>query len=141
MEELAHFIAAQQASYQTALAQVRSGRKQSHWMWYIFPQLNGLGQSGMAKKYVILGMDHAQAYLSHPVLGKRLVEISRAALASPAASALALMGSPDDLKLRSCMTLFAQLPGADPVFSKVLERYFDAVPDPRTLQLLGKKRY
>ena len=137
MKEFEHFLSAQKDSYTTALAEITSGRKQSHWMWYIFPQLAGLGHSEMANRYAIRDLDQARRYLSHPILGKRLLEISRAAYRSPATGPLALMGSPDELKLRSCMTLFSRVAGADPIFEKVLERYFDAVPDPRTLQLLG----
>lgn len=137
MQELEHFLSAQKNSYPIALAEIKSGRKQSHWMWYIFPQLAGLGHSEMASRYAIRDLEQAHCYLSHPILGKRLLEISRAAHSSPATDAAALMGSPDEFKLWSCMTLFSLVPRADPIFEKVLERFFDAAPDARTLELIG----
>lgn len=121
---LKRFISAQQHSYEVALKEIKQGRKQSHWMWYIFPQEAGLGHSEMAKRYAIKDADEAAAYLAHPVLGNRLIEISHAVLMINHKSANEIFGSPDDVKLRSCMTLFASAPNADPVFDKVLEKYF-----------------
>lgn len=135
---LQRFLDAQRADYPAALAEVTAGRKRSHWMWYIFPQVQGLGYSEMAHRYGIAGAAEAAAYLAHPVLGQRLLEISRALLALPGSNATTVMGSPDDLKLRSSMTLFAQVPGADAVFQAVLDKFFGGQPDTKTLQLLGR---
>jgi uncharacterized protein (DUF1810 family) len=101
------FVEAQAHDYDRALAEVRSGRKRTHWMWYVFPQLDGLGSSSMARQYAIKSRAEATAYLAHPLLGPRLIEIAEAAVAIPNRSALDIFGSPDDLKLRSCATLFA----------------------------------
>jgi uncharacterized protein (DUF1810 family) len=135
---LQRFLDAQRADYPTALAELTAGRKRSHWMWYIFPQLQGLGFSDMAHRYGITGAAEAAAYLAHPVLGARLIEISRALLALPGSNATSIMGSPDDLKLRSSMTLFAQVPGADGVFQAVLDKFFGGQADAKTVQLLGR---
>jgi len=132
---LERFIKAQERDYTTALAEIQQGRKSSHWMWYIFPQINGLGYSEMSRHYGIKDMQEAKAYLDHPVLGKRLVSISKALL-DQSGSARSIMGSPDDLKLRSCMTLFSLVPGADPVFEQVLQKFFDGKKDPATLELV-----
>jgi uncharacterized protein (DUF1810 family) len=134
---LQRFLDAQRADYPAALAEITAGRKRSHWMWYIFPQLRGLGYSEMAHRYGITGAAEAAAYLAHPVLGQRLLEISRALLALPGSNATTVMGSPDDLKLRSSMTLFAQVPGADGVFQAVLDKFFGGAADAKTLQLLN----
>ena len=135
---LQRFLDAQANDYQTALAELKAGRKRSHWMWYIFPQLRGLGFSETARYYGINDAAEAEAYLAHPVLGQRLVEISQALLGLAGSDANRIMGSPDDLKLRSSMTLFGALPGAGPVFKQVLDKFFGGAPDPKTLQLLGK---
>lgn len=135
---LNRFLQQQDADYPTALAQVRSGRKESHWMWYIFPQLRGLGQSTVAWYYGIADLGEARDYLAHPVLGPRLREITRAALESGETNAALLFGRPDNMKFRSCMTLFAQVSGDD-LFDRALERFFDGQPDRMTLQLLQKK--
>jgi uncharacterized protein (DUF1810 family) len=135
---LQRFLDAQRADYPTALAELTAGRKRSHWMWYIFPQLRGLGFSDMAHRYGVANAAEAAAYLAHPVLGAQLLEISRALLALPGSNATAIMGSPDDLKLRSSMTLFAQVPGADAVFQEVLDKFFGGAPDAKTLQLLSR---
>ncbi|MDQ8052630.1 MAG: DUF1810 domain-containing protein [Pedobacter sp.] len=121
---LDRFVAAQQRDFHQALAEVKNGRKQSHWMWYIFPQLKGLGQSEMSKFYGLAGLDEASAYLAHPILGKNLIEISNALLDLAQSDALKIFGSPDNLKLRSCMSLFAGLPEAPPVFEKVLQKFY-----------------
>ena len=133
---LQRFLDAQQRDYPTALAEMRAGRKRSHWMWYIFPQLQGLGFSSTAQHYAIRDAAEAQAYLRQPVLGARLVEISNVLLTLPGSNATSLMGSPDDLKLRSSMTLFAQVPAANPVFRAVLDKFFGGEPDEKTLRLL-----
>ncbi|GAA4365263.1 DUF1810 domain-containing protein [Hymenobacter saemangeumensis] len=134
---LQRFLDAQQKDYATALAELKRGYKQSHWMWYIFPQIQGLGFSSTAQYYAIRDAQEAQAYARHPVLGPRLLEISETLLALPNNDANDIMGSPDDLKLRSSMTLFASLPGAHPVFQQVLDKFFRGRPDEKTLGLLG----
>ncbi|WP_244228859.1 DUF1810 domain-containing protein [Mucilaginibacter endophyticus] len=131
------FLDAQQRDYATALAEIKIGRKRSHWMWYIFPQLAGLGYSDIPKRYAIRDREEAIAYLNHPILGKRLSAISQALLILPGNNATQIMGSPDNMKLRSAMTLFALLPDADPVFEAVLKKFFDSEKDPATIQLLS----
>jgi uncharacterized protein (DUF1810 family) len=121
---LDRFIAAQEQTYAQALSEIRAGRKRSHWMWFIFPQLKGLGASSNAHFYGIDDLAEATAYLQHPILGPRLIEISRALLALPGNNATAVMGGPDDMKLRSSMTLFSRVNGADAVFEEVLDKYF-----------------
>ena len=133
---LNRFLDAQATSYEQALSEIKSGRKRSHWMWFIFPQLQGLGYSETARFYAIKDLQEAELYLQHPVLGKRLIEISKAMLALEGKTANQILGNPDDLKLRSSMTLFAALPGADPVFKAVLDKYYEGNEDERTLQLL-----
>ena len=136
MDSLERFVTAQQGAYHRALAEVTAGEKVSHWMWFIFPQLRGLGQSPTARHYGIADRAEAEAYLRHPVLGPRLAEISAAAIAVPNRTANAIFGWPDDLKLRSCATLFAVV-APDTVYTRVLDRFFDGAPDERTLELLG----
>jgi uncharacterized protein (DUF1810 family) len=133
---LQRFVDAQRADYARALAEVRRGRKQSHWMWYVFPQLAGLGHSATAQHYAIRSLDEAKAYLAHPVLGPRLIECCASLLAVEGRSAHEVFGSPDDLKLCSCATLFGEVTPAGSVFEQVLDRYFAGVRDERTLQLL-----
>jgi uncharacterized protein (DUF1810 family) len=135
--DLDRFVAAQKPVYEQALAELRAGNKQSHWMWYIFPQLRGLGFSATAQHYGIQGESEAQAYARHPVLGPRLVRISEALLALADNNATRILGSPDDMKLKSCMTLFAALPQAHPVFQQVLDKFYQGRPDENTLRLLG----
>lgn len=135
-DNLKRFLDAQKRDYATALTEIKSGRKRSHWIWYIFPQIDGLGYSEMSKRYAIKDLPEAIAYLAHPVLGKRLMEIAAVLLELESRNANSVMGSPDDLKLRSSMTLFAQVPGADPVFEAVLKKYFQGEKDKATLQLL-----
>lgn len=137
---LSRFIQAQEQMYPGALSEVRSGHKRSHWMWFVFPQIKGLGSSETAKFYGIADLREAEAYLSHPLLGKRLVEISRALLDIEGKTATAIFGAPDDLKLRSCMTLFLKVPDADPVFIAVLKKYFQGIPDQLTLEILANWR-
>ena len=133
---LQRFEDAHRQDYETALAEIRRGRKTSHWMWYIFPQLKGLGHSPTAQYYGIENLAEAEAFLAHPVLGVHLVEISRALLALETDNADLVFGYPDNLKFRSSMTLFAQIREADPVFGQVLDKFFDGKPDQRTLALL-----
>lgn len=134
--DLQRFVDAQHGSYRQALDEIHDGRKQTHWMWFVFPQLRGLGTSSMSQKYAISGPAEARAYLGHPLLGPRLMACFEAVLAAPE-SAGAMFGSPDDSKLRSCATLFAAIAPAEPVFRELLVRKFGGDPDQRTLQLLG----
>lgn len=133
-DNLNRFLEAQERDYETALSEIKAGRKRSHWMWYIFPQMAGLGYSEMAQRYAITGLPEASAYLKHLVLGARLIKISNALLALSINNATNVMGSPDDLKLQSSMTLFSLVPGADPVFDAVLKKYFKGEKDRATLQ-------
>ena len=134
---LARFVAAQDAVLEAVRSELAAGRKTSHWMWFVFPQLRALGQSTTALHYGISGLTEARAYLAHPVLGPRLVDCAQLVLAAHAVSAVAIFGTIDAMKLRSCMTLFSGLPDAPPVFDHVLARFFAGEPDPRTLALLG----
>ena len=136
MASISDFLKAQSNDYAQALKEIRNGRKETHWIWYIFPQLKALGRSGTAKFYGLENLAEAQAYYDHPILGARLIEISRALAELDENDPNAVMGYPDDLKLRSCMTLFSQLPNADPVFEAVLAKYFNGEGDPQTLALL-----
>ncbi len=135
--DLARFISAQENSYEVALLEVTRGNKRSHWMWYIFPQLRGLGRSSTAQYYGITGVEEARAFLSHQVLGPRLIAVCEAALAVEGWSATEIFGTPDDMKLRSCATLFAQISGRGSVFHKILDKYFGGKPDPCTMELLA----
>lgn len=137
MPNLQRFLAAQTDTYDTALREIKNGRKQSHWMWFIFPQIRGLGFSETSIFYAIQSREEAEAYLNHPILGQRLIEISEALLRIEDKSAYQIFGSPDDVKLKSCMTLFAALEKANPVFGQVLERYFGGERDEKTLRILN----
>jgi uncharacterized protein (DUF1810 family) len=135
--DLGRFVAAQAPVFDTALAELRAGRKRSHWMWFVFPQARGLGHSTMAQVYAIGSLEEARAYLAHPVLGPRLEACTLAALASGAESAHAIFGAPDDMKFRSSMTLFAVASGSEvSVFRAALERYFAGRADERTVAFL-----
>ena len=136
---LQRFLDAQAASYQTALSEIRNGRKRSHWMWYIFPQIQGLGFSETARFYAVAGAQEAAAYLAHPVLGPRLLEMCQALLGLASHDAYATLGSPDDLKLKSSMTLFAALPGASPVFQQVLDKFYRGARDEKTLHIMARQ--
>ena len=140
MNNLERFLTAQERDYKIALSEIKSGRKRSHWIWYIFPQLKDLGFSYNAQFYGIENLDEAKNYLAHPILGKRLIEISEALLNLPENNpAIVMGGSPDDLKLKSCMTLFAYASGGkDSVFHKVLEKFFNGETDDNTVNLLKK---
>ena len=131
------YVSAQARDYDDALREIRSGRKRSHWIWYIFPQLDGLGYSPTAQYYGIRDLEQAKDYMAHPVLGPRLVEISEALLALPSSDPGAVMGYPDDLKLCSSMTLFELVAPDQPVFGKVLDKFYGGRRDPLTLRLLG----
>jgi uncharacterized protein (DUF1810 family) len=135
--DLARFVQAQDEAFEVALSEVQRGRKISHWMWFIFPQLRGLGYSAMAMHYGITGKDEARAYLTHEVLGQRLITICEAALAVEGKSATEIFGEPDDMKLRSCATLFAKVSMANSVFHRIIDKYFDGDFDQRTIDLLG----
>ncbi|MDF2432849.1 MAG: hypothetical protein JWP44_2480 [Mucilaginibacter sp.] len=137
-DSLKRFVDAQETDYPVALAEIKNGRKRSHWMWYIFPQIQGLGFSETSRFYAIKDINEAQEYLKHPVLGSRLISICKALLQLESNNATAIFGSPDDVKLKSSMTLFAALPGTDPVFESVLEKYFDGSKDIKTLQIIKK---
>jgi uncharacterized protein (DUF1810 family) len=137
--DLNRFVLAQEHDYAPALAEIRSGRKHTHWMWYVYPQLDGLGFSATARRYAIRGLDEARAYLEHPVIGPRLVECAEAVLAVQGRSAREIFGTPDDLKLCSCATLFAEVSPAEPAFRRVLKVYFGGKADGRTLALLGSE--
>ena len=135
--ELGRFVAAQEGVYPRALAELQAGDKRSHWMWFVFPQIAGLGASPMAQRYAIGSLAEAEAYAAHPVLGARLRACTAAVNAVAGRSAHAIFGSPDDLKFRSSMTLFARAVPGEPLFAEALARYFDGVPDPRTMAALG----
>ncbi len=134
--DLDRFLQAQSGSYETALREIRSGRKRSHWMWYIFPQIQGLGFSATAQYYAIRDLQEAKEYLRHPTLRARLLEISEALLTLDSRDAAAVFGWPDDMKLHSSMTLFAEAEPACTVFQDVLRQYFHGNKDEKTLQIL-----
>jgi uncharacterized protein (DUF1810 family) len=141
--DLHRFVAAQDAggTYDAALDEVRAGRKRSHWMWFVFPQLAGLGHSSMAQRYAISSLDEARAYLRHPVLGPRLRDVAHAAASVADGTAEGVFGGIDAVKLRSSMTLFltaAELDDDRALFTSVLDRYFDGRTDPATDELLGR---
>jgi uncharacterized protein (DUF1810 family) len=135
--DLARFATAQEGVYNRALAEIRAGDKRSHWMWFIFPQIDGLGFSSTAKYYAIKSPEEARQYLAHPVLGPRLLECAQAVLAVEGRSAFEVFGSPDDLKLKSCMTLFESVAGRDSVFGRVLDKYYQGKRDARTQEILA----
>ena len=133
------FVSAQKRDYATALQEIRNGRKRSHWIWYIFPQVQGLGMSSTAQFYGIKDLEEAKDYMEHPVLGPRLIEISEALLGLESSNPGAVMGFPDDLKLCSSMTLFERAAPEEKVFSKVLEKFYGGRRDELTLRILGIK--
>jgi len=137
---LKRFLDAQNQVYLKALSEIRNGRKETHWMWFIFPQLEGLGQSETARFYAIADLQEAADYLAHPVLGRHLVQISEELLNIRDKSARELFGAPDDVKLRSSMTLFANVENSNPVFAAVLDHYFNGMQDEMTLKLLLQKQ-
>jgi len=133
---LDRFLKAQEGIYDTALAEIKNGRKASHWMWFIFPQIQGLGRSDTAKFYAIKDKDEAQDYLSHPILGQRLIEISEELLQLHSTNAVQIFGNIDAMKLKSSMTLFSLLPNTNPVFQKVLDKFFHGEKDDRTMGIV-----
>ena len=137
MASFYEFLLAQEKLYPAVLAERGAGRKASHWMWFIFPQLAALGRSATAKFYGVADLAAARAYLGHPVLGRRLVECTRLVNAVEGRSAHDIFGSPDDLKFRSSMTLFGRADPGEPAFRTALDRYYDGIEDPATLEILG----
>jgi uncharacterized protein (DUF1810 family) len=133
---LARFLDAQTPVYEQVLDELRAGRKRSHWIWFIFPQIAGLGHSAMSERYAIASLDEAQAYMAHPVLGARLRECSESVLAVQDRSIHEIFGSPDDMKFHSCMTLFNRAAPAETVFARCLKKYFEGEVDAQTLRLL-----
>ena len=133
--DLERFVTAQRDAYEEALAEIRAGRKRSHWMWFVFPQIAGLGHSPTSQHYAIRCLDEARAYLRHPVLGPRLVACAQALLALAGRSAGGIFGSPDDVKLRSSMTLFELAQPEHAVFAAVIDKYFNGVRDEKTIRL------
>jgi uncharacterized protein (DUF1810 family) len=135
--DLDRFLRAQADAYERALSEIQRGRKRTHWMWYIFPQIDGLAVSSTSKYYAIKSIKEARAYLAHPVLGPRLLESTEAVVGVEGRSAREILGSPDDLKLRSCATLFACVAPSGSVFDRLLGKYYGGERDDRTLHLLG----
>jgi uncharacterized protein (DUF1810 family) len=138
--DLRRFVVAQEGHYQRALLEVRAGEKRSHWMWFVFPQFDGLGHSPMSQRYSIKSIAEAKAYLHHPILGPRLVECCEAVLGVKGRSANEIFGFPDDGKLRSCATLFAEVSSPESVFERVLHIYYEGVPDPVTLHAVSSRK-
>ena len=135
---LQRFVAAQEDCHEQAIAELKRGRKSSHWMWFIFPQIAGLGRSEIGYFYAIKSPAEAEAYLHHPILGPRIVECCEALLQVDGKSASEIFGFPDDLKLRSSVTLFSTIAGPGSVFDQVIAKYFEGRPDQRTLELLQR---
>ena len=137
--DLIHFVNAQAQVYDQVVEELTSGRKRTHWMWFIFPQLTGLGHSSMAQRYAIRDLDQARRYLADPVLGRRLRDDVQLMVRQQGRSALEILGSPDDFKFRSCLTLFSQASSDNfdrLLFTEALDQFYGGVPDPRTLELL-----
>ena len=135
--ELERFVRAQDGIYDQALAELRNGRKRSHWIWFVFPQISGLGQSETSRRFAIRTLDEARAYLTHPILGRRLLECTEAVLALENRSASEIFGYPDDLKFHSSMTLFGFAASRDSIFQRAIEKYYRGEPDRGTVALLG----
>ena len=136
--DLARFLQAQEGSYEQALSEITSGRKRSHWMWFIFPQFEGLGMSTTSQRYSVKSIAEAKAYLAHPVLGSRLLDCAEAVLHVEGLSAVELFGSPDDMKLRSCATLFGLVSPEVSVFNRIIDKYFHGQRDDRTMRLIAR---
>jgi uncharacterized protein (DUF1810 family) len=134
--DLNRFVEAQEEDYAQALAEIKNGQKHTHWMWYIFPQIAGLAFSSTSRRYAIKNADEAKAYLEHPILGPRLIECAEAVLGVEGKSSLQVFGSPDDLKLRSCVTLFEHVSPPGSAFERVLKKYYPDGRDDKTLRLL-----
>lgn len=137
MADISRFISAQKRDYHQALTEIKAGRKRSHWIWYIFPQIDGLGYSSTARFYAIKDLDEARAFLSDPYLGRNLIEISEALLTLDCSDPSLVMGYPDDLKLCSSMTLFSIISEENSVFSRVLDKFYGGRKDGATLRILG----
>ncbi|HXR84191.1 MAG TPA: DUF1810 domain-containing protein [Hanamia sp.] len=140
LNNLNRFLKAQQRHYPIALSEIKNGKKQSHWVWYIFPQIQGLGFSETSKFYAIKNIQEAQEFLKDPVLGQRLIEICNELMKLKTNDAYKIFGSPDDTKLRSSMTLFSSLENTDPVFQKVLDKFFDGKKDEKTLKIITEEK-
>lgn len=139
--DLTRFTAAQQKDYDVAFHEIKSGRKRSHWMWYVFPQIRGLGSSATSVFYGIKSLAEAEAYITDPILGGRLIQMANLLLESEITDPLKIFGDPDYLKLGSCMTLFASVHQPDPLFQRVLDKFFQGVKDQRTLSLLQSSAF
>jgi uncharacterized protein (DUF1810 family) len=139
--DLNRFVRAQEQQYEQVLAELRSGRKRSHWMWYIFPQCDGLGSSSMSKRYSIKSLAEAKAYLDHSLIGPRLIACAEAVLQIEGRSAFDIFGTPDDMKLQSCATLFARVSEPGSVFHQLLRKYFNDQRDLNTLRLMEREPY
>lgn len=137
-DTLQRFVDAQSRNFDAALSELRRGRKRTHWMWYVFPQLRGLGTSHMATRYGLNGIEEARAYLDHPVLGRRLFACVDAALSHRTRTAESIFGHPDCLKFRSCLTLFERAAPGEPEFAEALDQFYGGRPDPLTLRALGE---
>jgi uncharacterized protein (DUF1810 family) len=135
---LQRFVDAQQPVYAAVLSELRSGRKRSHWMWFIFPQVSGLGHSETSRTFGVSSLDEAAAYLAHPTLGPRLRECAMIVAGIDGRSIDEIFGHPDDLKFHSSMTLFARAAPREPIFAACLQKYFGGEPDPQTLALLSR---
>ena len=133
------FVAAQEAVWPAPLEELRGGRKATHWIWYVFPQIAGLGRSEMARRYALADLDEAGAYLAHAVLGPRLIEACKAMLTNSSRPPEAVLGEIDAVKIRSSATLFAEVPQADPIFEAVLSSFYGGARDPQTLDRLGRR--
>lgn len=130
------YVSAQEHVYQQALSEIKNGKKQSHWKWFVFPQIRGLGFTDYNLYYGIKDLEEAEQYLQDPILGKRLFEISQAVFFQQGKTALEIFGKPDDRKLKSCMTLFSQIQNTNPIFQKVLDKYYQGIHDDKTIALL-----
>ena len=135
---LERFLDVQADDYETALSEIKNGRKRSHWMWYIFPQIHGLGYSETSRFYAIKNKKEAEDFLQHPILGNRLISICNELLKLKSSNANDIFGNPDDLKLKSSMTLFASLENTNPVFQSVLKKFFNGAKDDKTLKILAR---
>lgn len=136
--DLKRFVEAQEDIYSRALSEIKNGRKQSHWMWFIFPQIEGLGFSPLSQKYAIKNRSEALAYLHHNLLGTRIIEVTNVLLELNGKSAFDIFGNPDTMKLKSCMTLFATVSPENSIFQQVLEKYFNGEQDNKTINILMK---
>ena len=138
--DLQRFVEAQKGTYAQALAELRAGRKQTHWIWFVLPQVNGLGTSGMSMRYGIKSLEEARAYLAHQLLGARLKECISTLIVLPHGDAAAVLGTIDAVKFRSCLTLFAAADDKGPLFTAALSKYFRGTPDEATLSILAAAR-